>query len=208
MKRLVLVGVLCGLITIGLGACSPKQQEDCGFVQNAYGERISWKGRLPIVMRLHESVPKEYEEAAVQAAESWNRSLGKTVLSVDLSQRETGAAEARKDTVNTIYFYPTWEADRPSEQARTSIYWKGDLIEEADIRVNKVNFTFYQLGVNDKQASSNSINIEALLIHEMGHVLGLRHNDANPSVMGTYLSAQSNRLELTTADVKSLKCEY
>lgn len=195
-------------MTLGLGACSKKQQDDCGYVQNVYGERISWKGQVPIVMKLHTSFPKEFEDAAVQAAETWNRALGKTIIQIDLTSRDAGALDSRKDTRNIIYYYPTWEPDRANEQARTSIYWKGDLIEEADIRINNLNFSFYQLGVNNLQASTNAINIEALLIHEMGHVIGLRHNDAVPSVMGTYLSAQSNRIALTDSDVKSLKCEY
>lgn len=196
---------------IGFSACSPKPQSDCGYVQNVYGERISWKGQVPITMVLNESVPKEYEQAIVNAAETWNRTLGKTIFQIDLSKREQGTTTTRKDTKNVIYFYDHWEADRPNEQARTSIYWKGDLIEEADIRVNAVNFNFYSLAnesANVNSVSTGAVNIESLIIHEMGHVLGLRHNDKSTSVMATYLKSNTDRVKLSEADMKSLKCEY
>jgi hypothetical protein len=31
-----------------IAACAPKSQEDCGFVQNVYGERVSWKSDVRI----------------------------------------------------------------------------------------------------------------------------------------------------------------
>ena len=192
---------------VSLSACSPKPQTDCGYVQNVYGERISWKGHTAIVMKLHESVPKEYEAAIIDAANSWNRSAGKTVISIDLASRVTGPIEARKDTENVIYFYPTWEADKPMEQARTSIYWRGDLIEEADMRINAMNFTYY-VKDNNRSVPAGAINIEALVVHEMGHVLGLKHNDASASVMATYLQSGVDRVQLTENDITSLKCEY
>lgn len=199
-------------LLLGLGACSPKPQNDCGYVQNVYGERISWKGRIPIELKLHQSFPKEFEGAAVEAAETWNRASGKTIFKVDTSSRVTGPIESRKDTKNIIYLYDTWEADRTNEQARTSIYWKGDLIEEADIRVNS-KFSYYvkkdkQPASQPASASVNGVNIQALLIHEMGHVLGLKHDDASPSVMATYLRVGADRVELMDADKKDLKCEY
>lgn len=197
----------CALgILIGLGACTPKPQNSCGYVQNVYGERIGWKGRIPIEMKLHQSFPKEYEESAREAAEVWNRAAGKTLFTVETSNRVGGAIESRKDTENVIYLYPTWEEDRANEQARTSIYWKGDLIEEADIRVNsKFSYYFKKEGQTE---NSKGVNMTALLIHEMGHVLGMRHEDATPSVMATYLRTGTDRVFLMEADLETLKCEY
>lgn len=194
-----------GLI-LGLGACTPKPQNDCGFVQNVYGERIAWKGRIPIELKLHQSFPAEFEAAAKEAAEVWNRAAGKTIFTLNPSDRAGGPVESRKDTKNVIYLYSSWEPDRANEQARTSIYWKGDLIEEADIRVN-AKFSFY-FRKDGEVPAENAVNIEALLIHEMGHVLGLRHDDNAPSVMATYLRVGVDRIKLMEADVKALKCEY
>jgi len=194
------LAVVCGL---ALQACSPKNQDECGFVQNVYGERISWKGNIPVVMQLHKDLPEQYATAVMAAAETWNQNIGRKVIEIK-TERFDGPAEAQKDGLNVIYFYSGWEADRPNEQARTSVYWVGDLIKEADIRVNDHNFDFYW----NQNEKTGEVNIESLLVHEMGHVLGLKHKDQGSSVMATYLASNTKRIQLAETDRKSLKCEY
>ena len=187
-----------------IAACAPKSQEDCGFVQNVYGERVSWKSDVPVTMYLHESVPQEYVNAIVSAADTWEKNSGRRLFNIVTSTRITGPAEPHKDGKNVIYFLNIWEANRASEQARTSMHWNGDQIQEADIRVNDKDFNFYW----NQGKSAGAVNIEALILHEMGHVLGLKHKDSGGSVMATYLSSGSDRTQLASADVTDLKCEY
>lgn len=206
--RKYLVCLLLSAIAILHQGCAPKAQEDCGFVQNVYGERISWKGSYPVTVYLHESVPEEYVGAIVAAAKTWQDAAGTSLFNIVTNQRVTGPITPQKDTRNIIYFMDTWEDDKSSEQARTSIYWIGDQIKEADMRING-KFTYYwnQPG----QASFNkatSVNIEALVIHELGHVLGLKHNDTSSSVMATYLSNNTDRVNIAESDKVALKCEY
>ncbi len=199
--------VLLSIVLLAfIQACAPKSQEECGFVQNVYGERISWKGQLPIVMKLHESVPEDYRESIVQAAETWNKSYGKKLFSIDKNDVVRGPVMSMKDTENVIYFYPSWETNKTTEQARTSVYWLGDLIKEADIRINAKDFSYYDLALNNKAPAK--INLQALVIHELGHVLGLKHKDTDSSVMATYLASQSDRVQIAQTDKKSLSCEY
>jgi predicted Zn-dependent protease len=98
----------------------------------------------------------------------------------------------------------TWEADKPSEQARTSIYWAGNTIQEADLRINNKNFSFYI----DSPAKDTDVQLTSLLVHELGHVLGLKHNDQEPSVMATYLAMHTIRKDLSAQDLTSIECEY
>lgn len=189
--------------TLTIQACAPKAQDDCGFVQNVYGERISWKGEIPVVMKIHDSVPEAYVPAIVAAAESWNRTAGKTILKID-STRIPGALEPRKDGQNIIYMLKEWESNKSTEQARTSVYWVGDVIQEADIRINDKNFNFY----TSETGSHSDVSIEALILHELGHVLGLKHKDTSGSVMATYLANGTDRTAVTETDSTSLQCEY
>jgi len=189
--------------TLTIQACAPKAQDDCGFVQNVYGERISWKGEVPVVMKIHTSVPDAYITAIVAAAESWNRTAGKTILKIDTT-KVGGALEPRKDGYNIIYMLDTWEANKSTEQARTSVYWVGDVIQEADIRINDKNFNFY----TSETGSHSDVSIEALILHELGHVLGLKHKDTSGSVMATYLANGTDRTAVTETDSASLQCEY
>ena len=191
-----------GFIVLTFASCAkPKAQKDCGYVQNVYGERISWKQEVPIHMYLHTSVPSQYEGAIRLAAESWNQAEGRTIIIVE-SERVGGAGPVR-DGRNVIYYLSTWEVDRASEQARTSLYWVGDQVQEADIRINAKNYQFYT-----EENGTVGVNIQALVLHEMGHVLGLRHNDSTPSVMATYLKTNQDRTQLQQVDESSLKCEY
>ncbi|UYL09563.1 matrixin family metalloprotease [Bdellovibrio sp. SKB1291214] len=194
------------VMALALGACAPKSQDSCGFVQNSYGERVSWKAEVPVTMYLHTSVPEEYVGAIVSAAQTWEKSAGRKLFNIVTTPRVSGPNSPRQDGKNVIYFMDTWETERGSEQARTSVLWRGDQINETDIRVNTKDFTFYW----NQSKSGSSVNIEALILHEMGHVLGLKHNDdkAASSVMQTYLRSGDDRTEPSATDTTDLKCEY
>ena len=196
-----LLTLLLMAASMGLSACAQKTQEDCGFVQNVYGERISWKGELPVKLQVHESVPSQYYGAIQAAADRWNQAAGRQVVALR-SSMVPGAIAPKKDGTNVIYYMNTWESDRRSEQARTSIYWVGDQIKEADIRVNASQFQFYW------NQGGYGVNFEALLLHEIGHVLGLKHKDNDGSVMATYLANNTDRVYVSQTDLMSLQCEY
>ena len=213
MKRYISL-LLLALMSL-LQACAPKSQSSCGFVQNVYGERVSWKGELPIKMVLHESIPEEMVPAIKRAAATWNKVAGKTLISMDFTQRDNGPRVPRKDGLNVIYLMDTWEAEKSSEQGRTSVYSIGDQIKETDVRLNgSGDFKFHwetDEGLKSNSNSlvlGNSVNMEALVLHEFGHVLGLKHRYNEGSVMATYLSFQENRVDLAANDTLSLKCEY
>ncbi len=187
---------------LALQACAPKSQEDCGFVQNVYGERVSWKGSIPITLYVHASVPTEYIPAIQAAAKVWEQKVGKQLFNI-VTTPISGVIDPHRDGTNIIYMMDTWEADRGAEQARTSVYWVGDQIKEADMRING-KYKFYWKDLT----SANAVNIEALVLHEMGHILGLKHKDSGGSVMATYLPSATDRTTLAETDSSSLQCEY
>ncbi|MGZ3774224.1 MAG: matrixin family metalloprotease [Pseudobdellovibrionaceae bacterium] len=211
-KWLGTVMVLAFIITIQ--ACAPKSQQDCGFVQNTYGERIAWKNDVPVTMQIHTSVPDSMIPAIQAAAETWEKTAGRKLFNIVTSPRYSGPVAPHQDGVNVIYFMTAWEANMSSEQARTSVYWIGDLIKEADLRINAADFGFYWRGQTLTQASkanrssSAPVNVEALVLHELGHVLGLKHRDGVGSVMATYLASGDDRVHLAASDQTDLKCEY
>ncbi|MEK2644801.1 matrixin family metalloprotease [Bdellovibrio sp. BCCA] len=202
------------IIALTIQACAPKAQDDCGFVQNVYGERISWKSDVPVTMQIHSSVPDSMVPAILSAAETWERTAGRKLFNIVQYPRYSGPINPHKDGVNVIYLMNTWEDNRGSEQGRTSVYWIGDLIKEADIRLNGADFGFYwnnqtlTRAAKMDRANSAPVNIEALVLHEMGHVLGLKHKDGQGSVMATYLASGDDRVHLAGTDQTALQCEY
>lgn len=200
----------------GLNSCSPKAQNDCGFVQNIYGQRISWKAASAIKLVIHNSVPIELRPAVFRAAATWEQQIGHKVFEISEDSSLVPATPGR-DKKNGIYFLSEWESDRKSEQGRTSVYWAGDQIQEADIRINAFDFSYYDLSPQlligsyslkkSGRSSSDGYSFEALLLHEMGHLLGLKHRDGS-TVMATQLAAFTDRTQLASVDQESISCEY
>jgi predicted Zn-dependent protease len=194
--------IIWALLALSLLSCAKESEKDCGFVQNSSGERISWKNELPVRMRIHESVPVEYRDAVYSAASKWNNLIGYELIRID--GVTSGSNQSQKDGANIIYMNSSWESDKASEQARTAVYWVGNKIVETDIRLNGQNFSYYWANSSVKQG----VNIEALVLHEMGHVLGLKHKENSKTVMQTYLANNTDRTQVGSEDLESLKCEY
>lgn len=200
-----------------LSSCSPKPQNDCGFVQNIYGQRIAWKTSAPVKIYLGAGIPAELRPAIFRAAATWDAQVGRKVIELIEDSTGLGSAPSR-DQKNAIYFLSEWESDRSSEQGRTSVYWAGDQIQEADIRINASNFSYYDQNSQvlvgsyalkkSGQTARDGYSFEALLLHEMGHLLGLKHRDESASVMATHLAAFTDRVGLSAADQASITCEY
>lgn len=208
-KSFVIIGALL------VASCSPKPQNDCGFVQNIYGQRISWKTKT-IKFYIHSSVPNELKPAIYRAAATWETQLGRKVFEISEDSTQLSPAPSR-DKKNGIYFLSEWESDRTSEQGRTSVYWAGDEIQEADVRINAFDFSYYDQNthvltgssrlIKQGRSPSDGYSFEALILHELGHFLGLKHRDG-ATVMATHLAAFTNRTQLSSTDQESISCGY
>ena len=213
-KSFVLALFAVTALGLGLLACGAKiePEESCNFVQNSQGQRVSWKGARPIPIYIHESVPLEFHPAIVRAMASWERSVGEPLFRV--VGLKTGPIAPKRDEANVIYWMQAWQEDRSNEQARTTIHWVGDEIQEADVYVNDRDFEFYAgdatrcLSSGSCEIPNHQVDFESLLVHEFGHVLGLQHNESLPSVMAAYLRPEQSRRKIETQDVGSLRCEY
>lgn len=188
---LILAG--CGSIVI--------PDNDCNFIQNNYGQRVSWHRRLPIILYIHETFPKKYLPTLQAAVDKWNIATNRKMLV--LIGMANGDNVPKQDGVSIIYWLTDWEANKSNEQARTTVYWDGDLIKEADIRVNGKNFRYSAPGLG-----TSMVDLESLIVHELGHVLGLKHNEAQGSVMAPALGSGVIRRNPNQADLSSLECEY
>lgn len=200
------MGVLAGLILVQ--ACGRELPEEaaCNFVQNQNLQRVSWENNLPVDIYIDDSVPVEYEQSIRSAINKWNE-IGQNLRGRDffrLRGGNPGASSPRQDNYNKIYVLKTWEENKKTEQARTTVYWAGSHIYEADIRINNKDFQFYTTEVDDGER----VHLESLVTHELGHVLGLAHVDHQESVMQVTLANGKARTEPGSVDLASLKCEY
>jgi len=198
------------LVALLVTACSRRfdPQADCNFVQNANLQRVSWNRSLPIKLYIHKSIPlnqfPEMESQIRSAAESWNRVTAREVFRIE-AFNVGGSDVPQRDGYNMIYWMSTWERDRRQEQARTTIYWSGSQIYEADVRINALNYQYF---VGMVFAPFTQVDFTSLLIHELGHAVGLAHNQSKTSVMQAELERGLERRNIGPTDLDSIRCEY
>ncbi len=177
-------------------------EEDCGYLQNEYGQRVSWKENLPAEFFVSKTIPEEFRQDIIDAAEVWNKSAGKTVFKINLSDLDAGLSTS--DSRNTIAGYQTWDEDKTTQQAVTIVKYRSNLITSADIKVNLHDFVYYS---KDPQ-NSKQVHFGSLLVHELGHAMGLKHASIRPTVMWATLGFDIVRTSISTTDQKSIGCEY
>lgn len=197
-------------------ACSRSLDPEppCNFVQSTQLQRVSWKSAAdnnwPIELMVHASVPSESHPALEAAIAHWNKitreSVGEEAFKVEI-WGVGGPTAPSQDFNNVIYWMSDWEPDLFKQQARTTIFWSGSRINEADIRINGKNFTF-DFTVDPLQIESTKVDFQSLMIHELGHVLGMAHNGDKESVMQKSLEEGKDRRTVNEVDVNSVKCEY
>lgn len=207
-RSLILIAAIA-LLVLTMQACGqkPLPQESCNFVQNSDRQRVSWGAETPVTFYIDPSFPKAYYGAVQAAADHWNNAIGRALIRIG---GVTGSAGApAQDNVNVIYWMTAWDTAQTSEQARTTIYWSGVRIYEADLRINARDHDFFWKA----EPVPGALDVESLLVHEFGHGLGLAHANATGSVMVKSLAAASgpnfvDRRSPSLFDVNSIRCEY
>jgi len=169
-------------------------------------QRVSWGSQTPVVLYVDSSVPSEFFGAIQASVNTWNQSLGREVLKI--GGWSSAYPTERQDGVNVIYFKRNWSESLSNKQAITTIHWAGDRIFEADIAVNGNPSHFeYFWGT---EPVPRRVDFESLLLHELGHVLGLDHPkvELQGTVMAQRLMDTTTRRNPIATDVADLKCEY
>lgn len=180
MKHLLILPLLL-LTNCGI----PNSEPSCTFIQNSYGQRVSWY-YTPVIIGLDPSIPANLQPAVYSAALEWNNSFGRELIRV-----------VNYRTDNMVYMLNTWNHN-VYQEAYTNIFWYNNTIYQTNIYVNAAGFQFYY-------GAGSGIEFKSLMIHEMGHVLGLGHSDG---VMYPYLFAGQVRWDIDANIINNLRCEY
>jgi predicted Zn-dependent protease len=157
------------------------------FYMDAYGNKIV-PCSIPIVLDTSQS--NELTKKSVEyAAKKWNDSINKTLFVI---------GNSRNKVINTT----NWKRYR-NEQAITSSDFRGNCLTSSTITINNEDFIYYT-----GSSYKNEYNLDALMIHELGHVLGLDHDENKMSVMYEHLDKREDRITIQQIDINKIKPEY
>ena len=90
-------------------------------------------------------------------------------------------------------------------------------IEQRDFKTNVITHAsnilpsytnLRSIYINGVEQKNYIIHLESLVVHELGHSLGLDHKPKKDSVMQDKLSARTERDKIGESDYESLECEY
>lgn len=117
---------------------------------------------------------------------------------------ETRATFAEMNGLNDVVVHRTdWPAPLAAGAAgHTVIYTLGEKIVEADIHLNLRDFSFV-VG-----AAPPKVDLQALLAHELGHVLGIGHTDVARATMNAGLPSGIAARSLERDDVDAVCAMY
>lgn len=178
-------------------------ESSCGFVQNAYGQRISWNTLWPVKVYIHSSINESHERGLREAVKIWETIVGHPLI--DFVRYEGGEQKVQRDGRNVVMMIgKEWPSSLARHQAITDLYWSANQIVEADIRINEQNFIFSE----DNTPEKTVVHFPSLLVHEVGHFLGLAHNTVEPTVMWPILQFGLTRTQPSAEDKGNIKCEY
>lgn len=190
MKILLLVLILV------LGGCAPKR--DCA------GGRFQ---ELPITMVMDSAEETMFIEATKLAMDAWRDQTGVEVFKL-VTKPNQGVPPTTVDGVNSIHVYRTIPSNFGSnKQAVATVYFTPQkLYVEGDILINADTFRYY---TGDVPNTLSRVNLESLMLHELGHVLGIENHSEEPeSVMRAELANGHYRMKLSAKDLSDFQCLY
>lgn len=163
---------------------------------------------LPVTMALAGVWPSGVTEADANAAidlsmRAWSLpscTSAKLSLLPTRALASDGAMDGRNDVIVHLADWPT--ALEAGAVAHTVIYVSGDRIVEADVHVNAKDYSFSLSDVPGK------IDLQSVLTHELGHVLGIGHSDDKRATMAAGVPAGVAARSLEDDDVAAVCALY
>lgn len=171
---------------------------------------------------IHKDAPERIVNAAIKAADTWNASTGKSVLRyLGRTNKERGSSlySSLDDNLTVLYYEASWSATTgKNELILATTIWENspqnqEILVKGDMILNAETYILQDSTLDALEAGREDVIVdtETVLVHEMGHLLGLNHWDLdNDSVMNTYtaIGAGETKRALGGIDQENIQAIY
>jgi hypothetical protein len=217
MKGINLI-LLC-LLFVSCGAQSPANfiiLHNDGGQSTGSISTFKWANEsLPLYVHVPQELQAQYETSFELAANAWNDALGTTAIVIVFDKvgntQYKSVDQALNDPDTSITLQETWSVFPSFEESNLAVtvtqFTNSGIIYNADIFFNVEDFNFATAGFTRVFQH----NIETVLIHELGHLLGLKHStkeEDSSSVMLPTIPFGATILNLSDRDITNIKDLY
>ena len=201
--------ILILLLTISCGEESKETEKIILSDPDTSSLVLAWpESEFPLRLIVPSSLEASFSTAYNNAANKWNDALGFTAFEIVFEGNNIifgTSSQYLNDDIFSVAFPPDWIDVETSVLALTSFSFFNGTLLHADIIFNILTFTL------DTSPNNSEIDFETVLIHEMGHFLGLKHvaSDIDSlSVMQPSLRFGQRRRNLSAGDIQRIQELY
>lgn len=198
-----------------LSSCSDSREEFYYDHHPSEEGNLTWSpASFPLLIHVPEEM-EPYEVAIEKAAHRWNEVLGQKAIVFVFDRTPntqwSDPKESLSDGISGLYQQLIWDYESVGS---TVLAYTGTLSLNGQIQRADLIFNFQSFNFADYDAPpphTNYIDFESVLVHELGHFLGLGHvtmSEDSQSVMLPSLRKAEERRILSPGDVFRLRNLY